>query len=364
MLRYNKNIAVVVALFVFPLFCIAGVAITEIHRDVEIEKSSPIVFAGHLSCLFGIPVCVEQDLPLLFECKKTDVSLENVLETFATIYPAYSWIYDDTNKLVNIFPQPGMGEQVMFEIQNATNEILEVILEHKELNLRERGIAIDYIPEGSKSRVILSPGQYTLRQLLNSLCAQLSWCSHWTLKKAMPGATFWEDARRPILLNVCFCSYPRPVKMTAAFLGVEPVQDSDSIKFNVSVQMKDRKAFYELQMGYETGGVSVVEYNKEKNLIIFQHGDCKLELIRGKNRSYELVDFAVIKKWLSWPNMVTIKDEAQANIQFQLREQSEEMESIKSLLLTQIDQYPAGSQKRIVLEAELRRLEQESIGGE
>lgn len=192
--------------------------------DIKAERISDI--ADGLSRLFQVPICAEesrwfdrnedsleyrQELKAKrtvgMELAVTNAPLSAVLDHFIKKYPEYQWEYDNTNRVINLYPKQNAPASWLVENINVTTQTVEYILFLNDfLALKDRGIGF-YPDRGinswMKSRSVSLKGQsICVRNVLNHICRQLPELRYWVIRELEKPGFLWDRTGRMVLYDL------------------------------------------------------------------------------------------------------------------------------------------------------------------
>lgn len=197
--------------------------------DINVNRVSEVACA--LSRIFQEPVCIEEsrwfgregesvqrtkELELKrttgFEIVASHASLESVLEQFVQKYPEYQWVYDKTNRVINLFPRYNAPADWNIERVNiATQSLAAILFEADVLDLKDHEIRFDP-GRGNlawmKSESVTIHGEHLrLRNVLNQISRQLPEPRYWVMQEIKKPGILWDGTGRVVLYELKLCPY-------------------------------------------------------------------------------------------------------------------------------------------------------------
>ena len=184
--------------------------------------------AKELSTRYGMPICVEEsrwyaritdakDYSASLEVKRsqgitlvgTNVTLQTALDQFVRDHADYTWQFDQTNGIANLYPvhQAAAGWLVSVATFHTQN-LEEVTLASDLLGLRDHGISI-HTGTGSPrwaltNSISIDARDATLRSILNRITDQLPENRYWTICEKERESVFWDGTKRTVIYTLRF----------------------------------------------------------------------------------------------------------------------------------------------------------------
>lgn len=226
-----------VVLMTLPNLSLSGDVFTNDIRSVEVKVERLSELGDALSRIYRLPVCTEetrwfarQDYsPQLLnglekrratgiEISITDAPLQRTLDQFIKQDDAYSWQFDASNGVVNLYPvQNAVADWYVPAISVQTQSVERLLFLADPLGLRDQGISFD--PDRGnwswmeRNSITINTQGASLRDVLNSICAQLGESMNWTISE-VKGGVFWDGTGRPVKYSLRFRRYRTDLETT------------------------------------------------------------------------------------------------------------------------------------------------------
>ena len=220
-------------LMALPISGIAGDVNVDHVRSVEIKAERLSELADLLSRIYQFPVCAEEarwfeshdDPPEVlralearrakgFDIAITNAPLQRTLDLLVKQENVYTWNLDASNGVVNLYPiRNAPADWYVPEIYVQTQSVERLLFITDTLGLRNEGISFE--PDRGNwawmktNTITLNTQGATLRDVLNSICAQLSEPRYWTISEVKDGSTFWDGTMRPVKYSLKFRLYQK-----------------------------------------------------------------------------------------------------------------------------------------------------------